>query len=146
MEVPMHQHRTTARASLKEAREFVASANWVFAKTMAAYNPHHYIVERDEGGPALSAFVALVRSAPIRRYRGGRYHSLELDGFTYFLTHAGAAGWIVNRKPTERAGWDPEPSPTRDRREVVWHDFERGLVDEERRDALLRQLAEREGR
>jgi hypothetical protein len=52
----------------------------------------------------------------------------------------------VNRKPTERAGWDPEPSPTRDRREVVWHDFERGLVDEERRDALLRQLAEREGR
>jgi hypothetical protein len=30
--------------------------------------------------------------------------------------------------------------------DFVGHDFERGLVDEERRDALLRQLAEREGR
>jgi hypothetical protein len=143
----MHQHRTTGRASLNEVREFVASAKWVFAKTMAAYNPHHYIVERDEGGPAFSAFVVLVRSSPIRRYRGGRYHSLELDGYTYWLTHAGAAGWIVNRKPTERAGWDEQPPPTRDPRELVEHDFERGLLSEDRRERLLRELyGDQEGR
>jgi hypothetical protein len=139
----MHQHRTTARATLGAAREFVASANWVFAKTMAAYNPHHYIVERAAGGPAFSAFVALVRSAPIRRYRGGRYHAFELDGHTYWLTHAGAAGWIVNRKPTERAGWDPEPPPTRDPREIILHDRERWLLTDEQAEQRLRALEER---
>jgi hypothetical protein len=41
---------------------------------MAAYNPHWYVVEREEAGPLFDRFVAFVRSGPIRRYRCGRYH------------------------------------------------------------------------
>ena len=40
---------------------------------MARYNRHWYVVERDHRGAAFDAFVAFVRSGPIRRYTGGRY-------------------------------------------------------------------------
>jgi hypothetical protein len=133
-----------ATTSLDEARAFIASVTWVFAKTRAEFNPHEYAVERTEGGPPFAAFVELVRSTPIRRWRGGRYHCLTVDDHDYWLTHGGAAGWIVNRKPTDRAGWDPEPAPSRDPSEIVWHDFERDLIDEERRDMLLRELENRD--
>jgi hypothetical protein len=131
-------------ATLERARAFIASVEWTFAKTRARYNPHHYHgPESRHGGPEFSAFVAFVRQAPIRRWRGGRYHCLTVDERDYFLTHAGAAGWIINTKPSASAGWDPEPPPTRDRREVVWHDFEHGLISERRRDELLRDLEAR---
>ncbi len=84
------------------------SVEWRFAKTMAHYNPHWYVVERDHRGEAFDAFVAFVRSGPIRRYRGGRYHCVTVDELDYFLTHAGSDGWIVNRKPSpRRAGIRP---------------------------------------
>jgi hypothetical protein len=78
----------------------------------------------------------------IRRYRGGRYHCATVDGWDYWLTHSGAGGWIVNRKPTAQAGWDAEPPPTRDPRELIWHDVERELISRERADELLRDLPE----
>jgi hypothetical protein len=53
------------RYSLERAREFIAGVQWTFAKTMAHYNPHEYIVERVEGGDEFTAFVAFVRSGPI---------------------------------------------------------------------------------
>jgi hypothetical protein len=59
---------------MDDLREFIATARWLFAKTMAAYNPHWYVVEREEAGPLFDRFVAFVRSGPIRRYRCGRYH------------------------------------------------------------------------
>jgi hypothetical protein len=132
--------------SLDEARSFIASRSWVFAKTMARYNPHEYIVEARHGGPDFDAFVALIRRAPIRRWHGGRYHALTVDDHDYWLTHAGAAGWLVNRKPTERAGWDPEPPPTRDPRELIEHDVERAILSREQADELLRRLDEEERR
>ena len=127
-----------------EARAFIASVTWVFAKTRAEFNPHEYVVERTEGGQPFTAFVALIRSTPIRRWRGGRYHCLTVDEHDYWLTHGAAAGWIVNRKPTDRAGWDREPAPSRDPSEIVWHDFEHALIDEERRDIQLRELENRD--
>ena len=90
-----------------DPRPFIGSVEWVFAKTMAHYNPHWYVVERKFGGPDFTAFVDFIRSGPIRRYYGGRYHCVSVDGFDYWLTHAGPDGWIVNRKRTEDAGWDP---------------------------------------
>jgi hypothetical protein len=85
---------------------------------MAHYNPLWYVVEREAGGPEFTDFVSFVRSGPIRRYRGGRYHCVTVDGWDYWLTHAGAGGWIVNRKRNDEAGWDDVP-PTRDPRELI---------------------------
>jgi hypothetical protein len=121
-----------------DPRRFIAGVDWIFAKTMAHYNPHEYVVERVEGGNDFTAFVAFVRSGPIRRYRGGRYHCVTVDDHDYFLTHAGDAGWIVNRKPTATAGWDAEPPPTHDPREVVWHDVERELITRAQAETKLR--------
>jgi hypothetical protein len=126
-----------------DPRPFIASVEWVFAKTMAHYNPHEYIVERNHRGEAFDAFVAFVRSGPIRRYRGGRYHCVEIDEWAYWLTHAVSDGWIVNRKRSTEAGWDDVP-PTRDRRELIWHDVERELINRERAEELLRELGDQE--
>jgi hypothetical protein len=123
-----------------DPRPFIASVEWVFAKTMAAYNPHEYVVEKNYRGAEFDSFVAFIRSAPIRRYRGGRYFCAEVDDWTYFLTHAGAAGYIVNRKPTERAGWDPEPPPSHEPAEIIWHDVERGLLTQSAAEKLLADL------
>ena len=123
-----------------DTRSFIASVEWVFARTMAHYNPHEYIVQKNHRGEAFDAFVAFVRSGPIRRYRGGRYHCVTVDEFDYFLTYARDAGWLVNRKASERAGWDPEPPPTRDPRELIWHDAERELIDRNEAEALVRAL------
>jgi hypothetical protein len=130
---------TRSDDSLDDARRFIASVEWQFAKTMAHYNPHWYVVERDNAGPGFTAFVTFVRSAPIRRYKGGRYHCVEIDHWTYWLTHAGSDGWIVNRKRSTEAGWDDVP-PTRDRRELIWHDVERELISRERAEELLVEL------
>lgn len=124
--------------TIEQARAYVSSVRWTFARTRARTNPHHYIIERVEGGPEFSAFVELIRAAPIRRWRGGRYHCLTIDQRDYWITNAGSAGLIVNRKPSDRAGWDEEPPPTRDRRELIEHDVEHGLLGRERADELLR--------
>jgi hypothetical protein len=108
---------------------------------MAHYNPHWYVVERVEGGPSFTSFVALVRSGPIRRYRAGRYHCVTVDEHDYWLTHAGSDGWIINRKPSAEAGWDEEPAPTYGRAEVIWHDIERELISREQAEEMLRELA-----
>jgi hypothetical protein len=123
-----------------DPRPFIASVEWVFAKTMAHYNPHEYIVERNHRGEAFDAFVAFVRSGPIRRYRGGRYFCLTVEGFDYFLTYAPDAGWLVNRKRTDVAGWDTEPAPTRDPRDLILHDLERQIISREQADVLIREL------
>jgi hypothetical protein len=134
---------TRSDDSLDDARRFIGSVEWPFAKTMAHYNPHWYVVERDNAGPDFTAFVALVRSGPIRRYKGGRYHSVEIDQCTYWLTHAGSDGWIVNRKRSTEAGWD-DVAPTRDRRELIGHDVERELISRERAEELLVELGDQE--
>ena len=126
-------------AGRSDPRGFIASVEWRFAKTMAHYNPHWYVVERDARGPEFTDFVAFVRSGPIRRYGGGRYHCVTVGGWDYWLTHAGADGWIINRKRSTEAGWDDVP-PTRDKRELIVHDLERELISKERADELLREL------
>lgn len=93
-----------------DPREFIASVEWRFAKTMAHYNPHWYVVQRDVGGPLFDAFVAYIQASPkVRRYAGRQYHYVEVAQQTYWLTWGGGARWIINRKPTAEAGWDPEP-------------------------------------
>jgi hypothetical protein len=122
-----------------DPRRFIDSVEWRFAKTMAHYNPHWYVVERNAGGPEFTDFVAFIRAGPIHRYRGGRYHCVTVDDWDYWLTHAGADGWIVNRKRSAEGGWDDVP-PTRDKRELILHDLEREIISKKRADELLREL------
>jgi hypothetical protein len=91
-----------------DPNRFIRSVGWRFAKTMAHYNPHWYVVERDHRGAGFDAFVAFVRSGPIRRYKAGRYHCVTVDEWDYFLTHAGEdAGSSIANRATPRAGTHP---------------------------------------
>jgi hypothetical protein len=67
---------------------------------------------------------------------------VTVDGWDYWLTHTGDAGWIVNRKPSAEAGWDEEPPPTDDPREVIWHDVERELIGREQAERMIRELGD----
>jgi hypothetical protein len=72
-------------------------------------NPHHYIVERQHGGAEFDAFARCVKEEGTRRlYKGWRYWTLSLDGHDYWLTWAGGAGRVINRKPTAEAGWEDD--------------------------------------
>lgn len=86
--------------SLDEARAFIASAPWTFAKTMPE-NPHEWT--RGDG-PGFEALLSLIRSGEKRRFRGRPYHTVVIDGWSYWMTWA--AGPILNRKKSAEAGWD----------------------------------------
>jgi hypothetical protein len=102
--------------------QFIRSVEWRFAKTMAHYNPHWYVVERDHRGAAFDAFVAFVRSGPIRRYKGGRYHCATVDEWDYFLTRARTAGSSIANRATPRAGTHPRLRRGRARRSSRGHE------------------------
>ena len=71
-----------------------------------AENPHWYIVfPFDPATAERPGFYALrdlvVRHGWDRRWHGTKYRTFVLDGFDYWHI------WpVVNRKPTETAGWD----------------------------------------
>ena len=93
-----------------DPRTFIASVEWRFAKTMAHYNPHWYVVQRDDGGELFDGFLAYLKQhGTHRNYGGYPYLYVSVDGFDYWTTFADGAGYIVNRKPSDAAGWDPEP-------------------------------------
>ena len=91
-----------------ELRAWIESVPFTFASTMAE-NPHHYIVERVHGGPEFDAFVQAIKEEGGKRlYRGWRYRMIVVGAYTYWLTWAGGAGRVINRKPTDEAGWDDD--------------------------------------
>jgi hypothetical protein len=91
-----------------DPRQFIAGVEWRFAKTMAHYNPHWYVVERDNRSDAFAAFVELIENGEVRMYRGHPYNHVTVDGWDYWLTRADDAGDIINRKPSDQAGWDDQ--------------------------------------
>ena len=91
-----------------DPRPFIARVEWRFATTMAHYNPHWYVVERDNAGDEYTAFVALIAGGELRFYLGYPYHHVSVDGWDYWLTWAEDAGSIINRKPSDEAGWDDQ--------------------------------------
>ena len=108
--------------------QWIKEAPFRFAKTMPE-NPHWYITEREcrttGFGAELRAFVDHVHAhGGTRFFKGYPYRTITLDEHDYWLTHAGAAGWIVRRagmtRPAGRqAPKDTDPSgrvPTRTRR------------------------------
>ena len=57
-----------------DPRVFIGRVRWVFAKTMAHYNPREYVLESVEGGAEFDDFVALINQGRVRfsRYAQSR--------------------------------------------------------------------------
>jgi hypothetical protein len=92
-----------------DPRVFIASVEWRFAKTMAHYNPHWYVVQKANDGPLFDGFLAYLNaSETVRRYKGRPYRYVTVDDHDYWTTFAPGAGYIINRKPSGEAGWDDE--------------------------------------
>ena len=74
------------RVISSELRAWLEAAPFTFASTMPD-NPHHYIVERNHGGPEFDAFVRAIKEAGTKRlYKGWRYRTITVGEFTYWLT------------------------------------------------------------
>ena len=122
-----------------ELRAWIKAAPFRFAVTMPE-NPHHYIVQRESGGPEFEAFVRAVKElGSRRRYGGHRYWTIAVDDMTYWLTFGGGAGYIINRKPTAEAGWDDVAPERRAALADLARGISMGLVDDEE---AARQLEE----
>jgi hypothetical protein len=73
-----------------------------------AGNPHWYVVVAKAHDHRVDALLALLwRYSVPRRWFGGIYYPVRLDGWDYWLMEPG----IVNRKPSAFAGWDGDPRP-----------------------------------
>jgi hypothetical protein len=88
-----------------QARAYIASKEWIFAKTMAD-NPHHYVVfsfqaEGAERDGYLALRELITRYGWKRRWHGKMWRTYDLDGFSYWHIHP-----VINRKPSAEAGWE----------------------------------------
>jgi hypothetical protein len=104
---PEHPRREPPAALVAQARDYIAAAEWSFAKTMPD-NPHWYAVRqrsRAQGlGAGHEALYVLLRDYHYDRWWHGRsYRTLDIDGFGYWIMEDGT---IINRKPVDSAGWD----------------------------------------
>ena len=90
--------------------QFIHSVEWRFAKTMAHYNPHWYVVQRDNRDELFDGFLRyLTDHGKLRSYKGYPYRSVSVDGWDYWTTWASSACYIINRKRSAVAGWTEPP-------------------------------------
>lgn len=96
------------------ARDFADGARWVWAKTFAAFAPHHYTLRRDatRAGTAAGydALRHLIREHHYpRAWRGRTFRSVTLNGLLLWIMpdENGPDGGsiLVNAKPAERDDW-----------------------------------------
>ena len=72
----------------------------------SAWLSYHYVVQRDDGGELFDGFLAYLKQHGTYRSFGGRpYLYVSVDGLDYWTTFAKGAGYIINRKPSDAAGW-----------------------------------------
>ena len=104
-----HQNGCPPAGLVDAARQYIAASAWTFAKSMPD-NPHWYVVrqrawahspERGEGHEALWQVIRWHYA--LRWWHGRGYRSIDLDGFSYWVMEDGT---IINRKPSDQAGWD----------------------------------------
>jgi hypothetical protein len=91
---------------VEQARAYADHKAWIFAKTMAETNPHHYVVwfhqrtqEDQDGYQALRELIT--RHGAKRRWHGKMWQVYDLDGWSYWHIHP-----VINRKPSAEAGWE----------------------------------------
>jgi hypothetical protein len=88
------------------AREYIVHATWVYARTMAD-NPHWYTVVTRATDHRIDALLTLLlQHSHVRRWHGQPYRTITLDGWDYWDIEP-----VINRKPSEFAGWDGDPPP-----------------------------------
>lgn len=94
---------------VRRARDYIAAAEWTFAKTMPD-NPHWYVIRQRawgtsrELGEGHEALFELIRwFYYLRWWRQRGFRSIDLDGFSYWVMEDGT---VINRKPADAAGWD----------------------------------------
>ena len=90
---------------ITQARAYVASKEWTFAKTMPE-NPHHYVVfPFGEEGAERDGYLALqeliTKHGWKRRWHGRRWQTYRLDDHDYWHMQP-----VINRKPSAEAGWE----------------------------------------
>ncbi|WP_308799547.1 hypothetical protein [Agromyces silvae] len=98
--MPNRYHPDAPDWMIESAREYIAATTWTFAKTMADI-PHWYTVrqraQRAGLGTLHERLYLLIRDYHyIRRWRGGSYRSIDLDGYLYWIMQNGT---VINRKP-----------------------------------------------
>ncbi|MCK9569893.1 hypothetical protein M0R72_13195 [Candidatus Pacearchaeota archaeon] len=69
---------------LEEAKLFIASSKWIFAKTMPQ-NPHWYILRSKCDDAEFVAFVLYIRANGCDvSFKGRPYKCLDVDGWRYW--------------------------------------------------------------
>lgn len=95
---------------VEAAREYLAAAPWRTSRD----GSHSYMMTRRANvlgfGLLHTRTLILIRDYGIdRRWHGhGPYRGIDLDGFSLWKM---GDMMIINRKPAESAGWDPDRSP-----------------------------------
>jgi hypothetical protein len=94
---------------VESAKDYIAKAQWSFAVTMAD-NPHWYCVRQRSQKAGLGLgherlYLLIKHYHYTRRWHGHSYRSVDLDGYSYWIMQIGT---VINRKPLEDAGWEPE--------------------------------------
>src|SRR6476646_6023827 len=88
-------------------RSFIASATWVFAKTMPE-SPHWYTLRRtNAAGDFERAVMDIRRYGYSRRYKGNDYISFDFEGWTYWTMGASVSETIL----INRAQLEPPQAP-----------------------------------
>lgn len=103
---------------VRQAREFVATASWVWAKTYARFAPHHYTLRRQARSRA--GYDALRRliydyNYP-RAWRTRTFRSITLAGLTLWVVDdtpgkQDAGTVLINAKPAAPSDWDEPGKP-----------------------------------
>lgn len=113
-------YRPEAPADLvNQAREFIATATWVWAKTYAKFAPHHYTLRRaarEKAGYDCLRLLIREYNYP-RTWRGREFRGITLDGLHLWImpddpdTENGGSV-LVNAKPAAADDWPKEQPPT----------------------------------
>lgn len=93
-----------SNADLEFVRDLIARSRWVFAKTRAKFNPHHYMLRKECDDAEFVRFVKLIRAHGVeRRFGASTYVELDVDDHYYWTMGAPVRETIlVNRKPLPR--------------------------------------------
>ena len=90
--------------ALDDVRAFIASARWIFARTMPE-NPHWYTLRRENPAADFESFVRFIRENGYRsEFQGYWYIKFDIDGWTYWTMGAPLEETIlINRSESSPA-------------------------------------------
>jgi hypothetical protein len=112
LDEPDHYRPEAPDDLVNEAREFVATATWTWAKTFARFAPHWYTLRRNArdkaGYDALRTLIQRYNYA--RTWRTRTFRSITLDGRLLWIMPddpgtSNGGSVLINSKPAEPSDW-----------------------------------------